>query len=73
MELKKRNFTLKTFYIEDTCISCGACKTQCPEDAIFIGDDQYEIRHNLCTNCGLCLVALFLLSNSQLTKQIGYK
>ncbi|MAW40229.1 MAG: ferredoxin [Kiritimatiellaceae bacterium] len=46
---------MKTFYIEHTCISCGACLDQCPERAIFIGDDQYEIKNDSCTNCGLCL------------------
>jgi ferredoxin--NADP+ reductase len=29
-----------TYYINpDTCIDCGACLDECPEEAIFVDDD----------------------------------
>lgn len=44
-----------TFKIIDSCISCGKCENQCPENAIYIGDDQFMIDKSNCTKCGLCL------------------
>ena len=38
----------------DQCISCGACETECPEDAIHEGDDCYMIDPEVCTDCGSC-------------------
>ncbi|RZO87705.1 MAG: 4Fe-4S dicluster domain-containing protein [Kiritimatiellaceae bacterium] len=46
---------MKSFFIEETCISCGACEPQCPEQAISQGDDQYIINAAHCTSCSLCL------------------
>ena len=37
--------------IDDTCISCGACETECPNDAICLGDDIFEIDPDLCSEC----------------------
>ena len=28
--------------ITDSCISCGACQPECPNEAIFAGGDYYE-------------------------------
>jgi ferredoxin len=33
------------------CISCGACETECPNDAIDQGDDIYTIDADKCTEC----------------------
>jgi ferredoxin len=37
--------------IDDTCIRCGACETECPNDAIRLGDDIFVIDPDLCTEC----------------------
>ncbi len=37
--------------ITNECISCGACEPECPNDAISMGDDIYEIDPNKCTEC----------------------
>lgn len=41
--------------ISSECISCGACASQCPEQAISEGDDQYQIDPAICTDCGSCV------------------
>ena len=43
-----------THVISDECIACGACLSECPEDAISEGD-IYVIDANLCTDCGTCV------------------
>ncbi len=42
--------TLATF-ITDDCINCGACEPECPNDAIYAGDETYVIEPALCTEC----------------------
>ena len=37
--------------ITDECISCGACVSECPNDAISEGDPIYEIDPDKCTEC----------------------
>jgi ferredoxin len=37
--------------ITDECVSCGACEDQCPNDAISMGPDIFEIDPALCTEC----------------------
>lgn len=37
--------------ITDECINCDVCEPECPNDAIYAGDDIYEIDPNLCTEC----------------------
>ncbi len=39
--------------VTEECISCGACETECPVDAIAEGD-IYTIDAELCTDCGSC-------------------
>lgn len=33
------------------CINCGACESECPNQAIREGDTVYVINPNLCTEC----------------------
>jgi ferredoxin len=40
----------------DECISCGACETECPEDAIGDGEGGYVIDPELCEDCGACAI-----------------
>ena len=41
------------YKITDACIACGACKAECPVDAIAEGD-IYTINADLCLDCGAC-------------------
>jgi ferredoxin len=38
----------------EECIECGACETECPEEAISEEEDCYHIDPELCTECGAC-------------------
>lgn len=37
--------------ITDACINCDVCEPECPNHAIFQGEEIYEIDPNLCTEC----------------------
>lgn len=37
--------------ITDECINCDVCEPECPNDAIYQGDEIYEIDPALCTEC----------------------
>src|SRR5580658_3523090 len=37
--------------ITDECITCHACEPECPNDAITLGAEIYEINPDLCTEC----------------------
>ncbi len=39
------------YKITDDCISCGACETECPNEAISEGETIYVIDPNKCTEC----------------------
>ena len=45
---------IMAFVINDTCVGCGACESQCPVGAISMGDGKMEIDPNTCINCGSC-------------------
>ena len=38
----------------DDCISCGACASECPVDAISEGDGKFVVDANECIECGAC-------------------
>lgn len=38
-------------FITEECTSCGACETECPNQAISEGDPVYVINPDLCTEC----------------------
>jgi len=37
--------------ITDECINCDVCEPECPNDAISMGEEIYEIDFDLCTEC----------------------
>lgn len=38
-------------HITDECINCDVCEPECPNEAIYQGDEIYEIDPDLCTEC----------------------
>lgn len=42
------------YFINDDCISCGACEPECPTSCISEGDDIYIIDQDECIDCGAC-------------------
>jgi len=40
-----------SLYITDECINCDLCEPECPNDAIYMGEQIYEIDPNKCTEC----------------------
>lgn len=42
------------YKITDECISCGACASDCPVDAITEGEGIYVIDAEACIDCGAC-------------------
>ena len=42
------------YVISDECISCGACASECPVEAISEGDGKYVIDAATCIDCGNC-------------------
>ena len=37
--------------ITEECINCDVCEPVCPNNAIFMGPEIYEIAPDLCTEC----------------------
>ena len=42
------------YVINDECIACGACASECPSEAISEGDGKYGIDPDKCVDCGAC-------------------
>ena len=40
-----------SLFITDECINCDVCEPECPNDAIYQGDEIYEINPSMCTQC----------------------
>jgi ferredoxin len=38
-------------FITDECINCDVCEPECPNNAIYQGDEIYVIKPDLCTEC----------------------
>jgi len=41
------------FVIGDTCIACGSCQSECPNEAIQEGD--IFVITDACIECGVCM------------------
>jgi ferredoxin len=37
--------------ITEECINCDVCEPECPNSAIYQGEEIYEINPDLCTEC----------------------
>ena len=37
--------------ITDECINCDVCEPECPNQAIFLGSEIYQIDPDKCTEC----------------------
>ncbi|TMS57230.1 YfhL family 4Fe-4S dicluster ferredoxin [Imbroritus primus] len=37
--------------ITDECINCDVCEPECPNEAIFMGPEIYQIDPDKCTEC----------------------
>jgi len=42
------------YVINDACISCGACTSECPVSCISEGSNAYVINAEECISCGAC-------------------
>jgi len=40
--------------VADDCLACGACESECPENAISESNGTYVIDPALCQDCGSC-------------------
>ena len=40
-----------SLFITDECINCDVCEPECPNDAIYQGDEIYQIEPSKCTQC----------------------
>ena len=38
-------------WITDECINCDVCEPECPNEAIYMGTEIYEIDPHKCTEC----------------------
>ena len=36
------------------CKQCGICQDVCPDDAVNVTDERYEIDFDYCKGCGIC-------------------
>jgi ferredoxin len=66
--------------ITDECINCDVCEPECPNLAISMGVDFYEINPDLCTECvghfdvpqcqEVCPVACILVNEQHIESKI---
>lgn len=54
--INKFNYSNMAYVIKDTCIACGTCISECPQEAISEGD-IYVIDADKCVDCGTCAAA----------------
>ncbi len=43
--------SIMALMITDECINCDVCEPECPNDAIYMGLEIYEINPDKCTEC----------------------
>ena len=42
---------------KEKCVGCGACKEECPVEAIKIENDKAVVKADDCVSCGACVEA----------------
>jgi ferredoxin len=42
---------IMSLLITEECITCDVCEPECPNGAIYLGEEIYEIDCKLCTEC----------------------
>ncbi|MGL4361851.1 MAG: DUF362 domain-containing protein [Cellulosilyticaceae bacterium] len=42
------------YVINDSCINCGACASECPVSCITEGNGIYVVKEDDCIECGAC-------------------
>ena len=42
------------YFINELCVNCGTCESDCPAKAITEVDGKCVINKDLCKDCGLC-------------------
>jgi len=52
-----RRVIIMAHVINDQCVSCGSCESECPVDAIKQGDPIYVIEADSCIDCGVCVAS----------------
>lgn len=43
------------FVISDRCLKCGACDSECPNNAIIEEEKKFRIDYYKCLQCGTCI------------------
>jgi ferredoxin len=51
MTLPGRDNRAMALMITDECINCDVCEPECPNQAIYMGAEIYEIDPHRCTEC----------------------
>ncbi len=39
------------YQINEECINCAACEPECPTEAIYEGEEYYQIDQETCVEC----------------------
>ena len=42
------------YVVNDECVSCGICESECPVSCISEGAGKYVIDASKCSSCGAC-------------------
>jgi ferredoxin len=45
---------MMAYKISNACVNCGACESECPQEAIFENDEKRQIDPDKCVDCGAC-------------------
>jgi ferredoxin len=51
VRVRSRTINLASLLITEECINCDVCEPECPNGAIYLGEEIYEIDCKLCTEC----------------------